>query len=237
MALTPDTGESFVREVDENLRRDQMRDTAKRYGTWIVIGVVLFLIAVGGYLFWQNRQAKIASEQSETLSAALDKIGSGNTKGAVAELTPLSDSNNDIVRASALLGRASVAAQQNNRAEAARLFNQVAADESLPQALRDVGTVRAVATEYDQMKPDHVIAKLAPLAKPGQPFFGTAGEMTAMAMLAKNDRAGAGALFQRIAADAQVPETIRSRAVQIAGSLGVDATASMPGDPSAAPAL
>lgn len=237
MALTPDTGESFVREVDENLRRDQMRDTAKRYGTWIVIGVVLFLIAVGGYLFWQNRQAKIASEQSETLSAALDKVGTNNVKGAVAELTPLSDSNNDIVRASAILARASLAVRQNNRAEALRLFNQVAADESLPQPLRDLGTVRAVAIEYDQVTPDQVIAKLAPLAKPGQPFFGTAGEMTAMAMLAKNDRAGAGALFQRVAADAQVPETIRSRAVQIAGSLGVDATASMPGDPSAAPAL
>lgn len=237
MALTPDTGESFVREVDENLRRDQMRDTAKRYGTWIVIGVVLFLIAVGGYLFWQNRQAKIASEQSETLSTALDKVGANDVKGAVAELTPLSDSNNDIVRASAILARASLAVRQNNRAEALRLFNQVAADESLPQPLRDLGTVRAVAIEYDQVKPDQVITRLAPLAKPGQPFFGTAGEMTAMAMLAKNDRAGAGALFQRIAADAQVPETIRSRAVQIAGSLGVDATASMPGDPSAAPAL
>lgn len=237
MALTPDTGESFVREVDENLRRDQMRDTAKRYGTWIVVGVVLFLIAVGGYLFWQNRQAKIASEQSETLSTALDKVGANDVKGAVAELTPLSDSNNDIVRASAILARASLAVRQNNRAEALRLFNQVAADESLPQPLRDLGTVRAVAIEYDQVKPDQVITRLAPLAKPGQPFFGTAGEMTAMAMLAKNDRAGAGALFQRIAADAQVPETIRSRAVQIAGSLGVDATASMPGDPSAAPAL
>ncbi len=237
MALTPDTGESFVREVDENLRRDQLRSTAERYGTWIVAGIVLFLAVVGGYLYWQYRQDAQAAEQSETLSSALDKIGGGNSKGATAELTPLSDSSNDVVRASALLARASIAVQANNRAEALRLFNQVAEDGSLPQPLRDLGTVRSVAVQYDQIKPDEVIAKLAPLAKPGLPFFGTAGEMTAMAMLAKNDRAGAGALFARIAADQQVPETIRSRAVQIAGSLGVDATASMPGDPAAAPAL
>jgi hypothetical protein len=31
-----------------------------------------------------------------------------------------------------------------------------------------------------------------------------------------------------MAADNQVPNTIRSRAVQIAGTLGVDATASLP---------
>ena len=57
-----------------------------------------------------------------------------------------------------------------------------------------------------------------------------------MAMLAKGDRAGAGQLFARIAADKQVPQTIRARAVQIAGSLGVDATASLPGMPGATPA-
>ena len=91
-------------------------------------------------------------------------------------------------------------------------------------------------TEYDQLKPDEVIARLSPLAEPGKPFFGTAGEMIGMAMLAKGDRNGAGQLFARIAADKQVPESIRSRAVQFAGSLGVDATASMPVDPAATPA-
>jgi hypothetical protein len=38
----------------------------------------------------------------------------------------------------------------------------------------------------------------------------------------------AGRLFAAIAADDTVPDTIRSRAVQIAGTLGIDATASLP---------
>ena len=53
--------------------------------------------------------------------------------------------------------------------------------------------------------------------------------MTALALLKQNKKAEAGRLFATIAADTQVPETIRSRAVQVAGTLGVDATASMPG--------
>jgi hypothetical protein len=57
-----------------------------------------------------------------------------------------------------------------------------------------------------------------------------------MAMLAKGDRAGAGQLFAKIAADPKVPQSIRARAVQIAGSLGVDATASLPGMPGSPPA-
>ena len=236
MANPTDPAESFVREVDENLRRDQMRDLAKSYGKWLVAALVLFLAAVGGYLYWQDRQEKQAIADSETISAALDKLASGNAKGAQADLVPLSDSSNDVTRATALLGRASLALRQNDRKAASDLFKQVAADDGLPQAYRDLATVRLTLTEYDQLKPDEVIARLSPLAQPGKPFFGSAGELVAMAMLAKGDRAGAGQLFAKLAADPQVPQTIRLRAVQIAGSLGVDATASLPGMPGAIPA-
>jgi hypothetical protein len=236
LALPPDTAESFVREVDENLRRDQMRDLAKSYGKWLVAAVVLFLAAAGGYLYWQERQEKQAIADSETLSAALDKIGSGNAKAAQAELTPLSESSNDVTRASALLGRASLALRQSDRKAASDLFKQVAADDSLPQPFRDLATVRGTMTDFDSLKPDEVIQRLSPMAQPGNPYFGSAGEMTAMAMLAKGDRNGAGQLFAKIAADKQVPGTIRSRAAQIAGSLGVDATAVLPSDLAAPPA-
>ena len=213
-----------------------MRDMAKSYGKWIVAAVILFLAAIGGYLFWQDRQQKQAAEQGETLSAALDKAGSGNIKGAQTDLAPLGDSSNDIVRASAELARAALALRQNDRKTAIDIYQRLAADDGLPQPYRDLATVRGTMTEYDSIKPDEVIARLSPLAQQGKPFFGTAGEMVALAMLAKGDRNGAGQLFARLAADRQVPETIRSRAVQFAGSLGVDATASLPLDPAAIPA-
>lgn len=237
MALPTDPAETFVREVDENLRRDQLRDMAQAYGKWIIAAVVLFLAAIGGYLYWQHRQDQQAIANSEAMSAALDKVGSGNVNGAVADLIPLSESSNDVTRATALLGRASLAIQQSDRKTASDLYKQVAADDGLPQPFRDLATVRGTMVDFDAMKPDEVIARLKPLVEAGKPFFGTAGELTAMAMLAKGDRAGAGQLFAKIAADRQVPETIRNRAVQVAGSLGVDASASLSGDPAATPAL
>jgi hypothetical protein len=236
LALPTDPAESFVREVDENLRRDQMRDIAKSYGKWIIVAVILFLAAVGGYLFWQDRQQKQAAEQGEALSAALDKAGAGNVKAAQTELAPLSESSNDVVRASAELARAALALRQNDRKTAIDIYHRLAADSGLPQPYRDLATVRGTMTEYDGLKPDEVIARLSPLAEQGKPFFGSAGEMVALSMLAKGDKNGAGQLFARIAADKQVPQTIRSRAVQFAGSLGVDATASLPLDPAAIPA-
>ena len=236
MALPSDPAETFVREVDENLRRDQMRDMAKAYGKWIVAAAILFLIAIGGYLYWQNRQQQQASQESETMAAALDKAEAGNAKGALADLAPIEQSSSDVNRASARLAHAALALRQNDRKTAIDIYRDLAADDGLPQPYRDIATIRGAMTEYDSLKPDEVIARLSPLAKPGKPFFGSAGELVAMAMLAKGDRAGAGQLFAKIAADPKVPQSIRARAVQIAGSLGVDATASLPGMPGSPPA-
>jgi hypothetical protein len=236
LALPTDPAEAFVREVDENLRRDQMADMAKSYGRWIIAAVILFLAAVGGYIYWQHRAQSQAVADSEALSAALDQVAGANLKRAQTDLTALGDSSNDITRASALLGRAAVALKQNDRKTAIDLYKQIEGDSGLPQPYRDLATVRRTMTEFDSLKPDEVIARLSPLAEPGKPFFGSAGEMTGMAMLAKGDNKGAGQLFAKIAEDKQVPQSIRARAVQLAGSLGVDATAAMPVDPAATPA-
>ena len=83
MALPSDPAETFVREVDENLRRDQMRDMAKAYGKWIVAAVVLFLIAIGGYLYWQNQQREQASQRTRFCEEPAGTIAPGAKQDAV----------------------------------------------------------------------------------------------------------------------------------------------------------
>ena len=68
-----------------------------------------------------------------------------------------------------------------------------------------------------------VAAQLQPLAQPANAWFGSAGELLAMAYLEQGKRAEAGRLFAEIARTETVPNPIRSRARQMAGVLGVDA--------------
>ena len=228
MALPPDTADSFVREVDENLRRDQMADRAKRYGGVAIAAVVAFLLGVAGYLYWQSREQKAAEAGTEQLSTTLQDIGTGKVAAAPGTLEALGQSDAEGVRATAALTRAALALSQGNRKLAASVYAEIAADKGLAQPYRDLATVHGTALEFDSLKPDEVIARLQPLAEPGQPFFGSAGEMIGMALLAKGQKPAAAQLFARIAADKGVPDSLRSRAVQVAGSLGLDASASLP---------
>lgn len=220
--------ETFLREVDENLRRDQMQDFFKRYGTWLIIAVVLFLAASGGFIWWKQHEVKRSAAEVEKLAAIYKDIGSGKVDQAPQQLDELSKSGSKAVRASALFARAALALQQNDNKLAISTYKSIADDDGLPKPYRDAALVRQTALEFDQLQPGDVIARLQPLAKPGEPWFGSAGEMTALALVKQGKRQEAGQLYLAIAKDPGVPETIRARAIQVAGSLGVDASSALP---------
>ena len=229
MATTPDdTSEAFLREVDENLRRDQAQAFAKRYGTLIAGAILLFIAAVGGWMYWQDHQSKAAAVDSEALSSAMNDIVAKKDAAAIPKLDKLTQSSSKGIATEAKLTLAAEAINDNRRAAAIAIYRGIAADSSAAQPFRDIATLRLASMEFDTIKPEDVIARLAPLAKPGGPWFGSAGELTAMAMLKMGRKAEAGRLFAAIAADKNVPDTIRSRAVPMAGTLGIDASASLP---------
>jgi hypothetical protein len=228
LALPPDSSETFLKEVDENLRRDQFQTFFKTYGGWIAGAVVLFLAAVGGWIYWEQHQKEQSAAESEELHAVFGDIADQQLKTVPQQLDKLDGSGNDIVKGSAMLAEAAIALDKNDRAAAIAKYREIAAEEDLPQAYRDLGTIRLTALEFDAIAPQQVISRLEPLAKSGNPWFGSAGEMTALAYLKQGKKTEAGRMFAAVAADRQVPRTIRSRAVQIAGTLGVDASASLP---------
>jgi hypothetical protein len=228
LALPTDPAESFVREVDENLRRDQARDFLKKNGPWIVGAILLFLAAVAGALYWKDSQSKNAGAETERLNQVMTALGAGQVGNSDQQMAALEKSKSEGVSTAARLTRAALALQKSDRKSAIEQYRAVANDDGLAQPYRDLATVRLTALEFDQLKPDEVIARLKPLTVAGNPWFGSAGELTAMALIKQGKKDEAGRMFAAMAADPKVPDTIRSRAVQIAGTLGVDATASLP---------
>ena len=227
MAQPPDITETFVREVDENLRRDRLQDFFKEKGGWVAAAVILFLAASGAFIWYQQHRQQRAEAQVEQLAQIYKDIGVGNTAKVPQQLEDLSHSGSKAVRASALFTRAAFALQQNDQKLALASYKAIRDDSSLPDSYRDAALVRETALEFDQLQPQQVIARLEPLAKPGNPWFGSAGEMTALALIKQGKNKEAGQLFASIAKDKDAPSAVRNRAVQIAGSLGVDASAAL----------
>ena len=213
----------FLREVDEALRQDQMLGFFKRYARHLIAALVLGLAGFAGYLWWQDSQIQEAEQRAEAFVIALDHLNAERLAEADGKLNPLANEEGVASAAAAKLLRAGIALERNRDKEAIALYAEVAADTEAPQAYRDLATVREVAAKFDTMKPEAVIARLKPLAVPGKPWFGVAGELVGIAYLKQDRKDLAGPLFARIAKDKDLPETLRERVRQLAGSLGVDA--------------
>lgn len=212
----------FLREVDDALRQDEMANLFKRFGVPVIAAVVLGLLGLGGYLWWQHSQQTAANERGEKLVMALDQLEAGHLDTADKQLAPI-EKEGGASEIAAKFARAGIALEQGRTDEAIGLFSEVAADEKAPKPYRDLATIRKAAAGFDKMKPEEVVDLLKPLAVPGNPWFGPAGELLGMAYLKQGKEDLAGPLFAQIARDEDSPESLRARTRQLAGLLGVDA--------------
>ena len=228
MAIKPADNESFYREVDEELRKAQMTGIWRRYGWLIVGGVVLLLAAIGGFIYWQYRQEVRQGEYGERLTGLFADIEANRTAGVPAKLEAIAAEGGPGYRAAALLTKADVAIQNGRDAEAVAAFKAVAGDEEIARPYRDLALIRQTALEFDTLAPGVVVERLTPFAVAGNPWFGSAGEMVALSHLKQNQPRLAAPIFAAMAKDEGVPPSIRSRAVQMAGALGIDAIQEAP---------
>ena len=122
----------------------------------------------------------------------------------------------------AQLVEANLLGEDGDTKKSLALYAKVAGDDSLPQTFRDLALIRQVSAEFDTIPPQQVVDRLKPLATPGHPWFGSAGELTALAYVKMGKENLAGPIFAQIAKQEDLPQTLRSRAQQMAGALGVD---------------
>lgn len=225
MAIKPANNESFYREVDEELRKDQLTGIWKRYGLLIGGGILLLLAAIAGYLWWQQRQVAEAGERGARLVAAFEDVQRGKSKEATVKLDGLATEDAEGVRAAALLTKADLAIQDGKLPAAIATFKSIADNPELAEPFRQLALVRQTTLEFDRLPPAEVVRRLQPLAVAGGPWFGSAGELVAIAHMKAGQPGRAAPIFAAMAKDETLPSSLRSRAVQMAGSLGVDAVA------------
>lgn len=223
MAVKPREDETFLREVQDELRRDRARSFFERYGWYVVGAVALLLAAVGGFIWWQRDQEARAGAASEKLVQVVEQIAQKNVRAAAPTIDELAASERDGYRVAALFARANAQIATNAVPAAVATLGAIAADADAPQPYRDAALIHQTLLQYDSMTPGQVVERLRPYARAGNPWFGTAGELVALALMQGGRNEQAAQMLGALARDRNVPDSVRARAIQLASSLGVDA--------------
>jgi hypothetical protein len=211
MANDDRQSEQFIREVDEEFRRAQLKAVWDRFAP-LIIGTCVIIVAVTagyrGYVWWQERQA---AEAGDRYMAALTALESGNTAEAEADLAAIAEEGAGGYPALARLGLAGAKAEAGEGQEAITAYDQVAADSGVAPALRDLARVRAGLIALDMRDFAGATERVAPLNNAGNPWRHTAREILGTAAYASGDPAGAREIFTEIQQDAETPADLWAR--------------------------
>jgi hypothetical protein len=198
-------------EVDEDVRRDQLKKLWDRYSIYIVAGALLIIAAVGGWRGYQYLEAKKAAEAGSAFDKAVELSDANKHAEAEAAFTELAAKAPSGYRTLARLRAAAEAASRDPKA-AAKSYDDIAADRSVGAPEQDLARVRAAELLLESSSYPTMLQRLEPATAPGATFRHSARELLALSAWRAGDTTAARQWLDLIANDGETPPSLRSRA-------------------------
>ncbi len=204
--------DSFIREVDEELRQDRIHGLWNRYGWLLIAAAVLVVVATAAWRGWLYYSENRAAAAGDAFVSAIELADEGKRDEAIAALEELEADSHGAYPILAKLRVAGELEEQDKKAEAMAAYDAIAADTSVDEAFRSVASLRAGLIAVDLEGYDAVKARLEPLAVAGGYYRHLAREGLGLSAWKSGEEAEAVKWFQAIADDAESGSNIRSRA-------------------------
>jgi len=205
-------------EVDEDVRRDQLKKLWDKYSIYFIALMVLIVAAVGGWRGYQYLEAKKAAEAGAAFEKAVELSEQGKHAEAETAFSDLAAKAPAGYRTLARLRAAAEAASRDPKA-AAKLYDDISADRSVGGEWQDLARIRAAGLLVDSASYADMQQRLEASAAPKSTFRHTARELLALSAWRNNDTTAARKWLDAIAEDGETPPGLRSRAEALAALL------------------
>ena len=205
-------------EVNEEVRRDQLKKLWDQYSIYIIAGALLIIAAVGGWRGYQYLEAQKAAEAGAAFDKAVELSEQNKHAEAEAAFNDLAAKAPWGYRMLARMRAAAEVATRDPQA-AAKMYDDIAADRSVGTEQRELAKVRAAGLLLEKETYPNMLTRLEASAAPGATFRHTARELLALSAWRANDAAAARKWLDLIAGDGETPPSMRSRAEALQGLL------------------
>jgi hypothetical protein len=198
-------------EVDEEVRREQLKKLWDKYSIYVVALAILIVAGVGGWRGYQYLEAKKAAEAGAAFERAAelsDQNKHAEAEAAFADLAAKGPSGYRIL--ARLRTAAEIAAR--DKAAAAKMFDDIAADSYVGTSERDLARIRAAQLLLETTSYPNMLQRLEPAAGKDGAFRHSARELLALSAWRANDPTATRQWLDMIANDGDTPPGLRSRA-------------------------
>jgi hypothetical protein len=197
-------------EVDEEVRRDQLKRLWERYSIFIVGLAILIVAGIGGwrgYEYYVGKKAAVAGAAFENAVVLSEQGKFTEAETAFAKVATEAPAGYQVLSRF----RAAAALAQTKPADAVKAYDAIAADSSIGQTYQDLAAVRAGLLLVDSTTLADLQKRLDPIAAPSRTFRHTAREVLALSAWRNHDAAAAKRYIDMIAGDGETPPGARAR--------------------------
>jgi hypothetical protein len=198
-------------EVDEEVRRERLKQFWDRYSLLIIAACVLVVLGIGawrGYQWYVDRQAAAVGARFEAAATLMEQGKTAEAETAFSQIA--ADAPGGYVTLARF--RAAQALAAKDKQAAVKAYDALAQDGSLQPLWQDLAGLRAALLLADTAQLSEMQRRLAPLAESGRPYRHSARELLALSAWHNNDVATAKKYLDMMAQDAETPPGVRSRA-------------------------
>ncbi len=193
------------------MRRERLKKLWDRYSVLIILAVVLIVAGVGGWRGYDYLETKKAQDAGAAFEAAVTLSDDNKPAEAEAAFNKIVAEGPKGYRTLARLRAAAESAKRDPKA-AAQFFDAIAADSSVGVVEQDLAKIRAAGLLMESLSFPDMMQRLEPVAAAGRTYRHTARELLALSAWRNNDTTATRQWLDAIAADAQTPPSMRSRA-------------------------
>ena len=203
--------DSFIREVDEELRSDRMQAFWSRYGKIVIAIAALIILGTAGYRYYEYSTTAKAQATGDAFMAAVSLADEGKREEAIAAFDALEKEAGPAYRTMARLRAASETAALGDTKLAIEKFDAIWADGSAEQNLRSIARIRAGMLMVDEGSVSDVESRVQSLTGPDAPYRNSALEALGLAYFKAGDLKSAHEKFDEISKSARVTGAMRQR--------------------------
>lgn len=207
-----DRNDSLLREVDEELRREQLEKLWQKYGAYALIVAALIVVGIGGSKWLEARRLAAAEAAGTAYQAAIADLTAGKNSEAAKALEALAKDGPAGYAQLAELRLAGTALKEGRTADALAAFESVAKNRSADGLLRGFAQLQAASLRLADADFTEMQNRLNDLISADGPWRGNARELLGVAALKAGRADEARKAFEQLLGERAVPPSIVERA-------------------------
>jgi hypothetical protein len=227
-------GDSLLREVDEELRREQMQKLWERYNGVVLGAAALIVLAVGGVKILESRRIAAMETAGAAYAAALKLNEENKAADAGTAFEKIAESGPAGYQALAKLQLAGASAKAGKTAEAIATYQSIIDAPGADSLLRNFAQLQIATLKLGQADFTEQQNRLTPLISDDSPFKVTARELLGLSAFKVGKFDEARKNFEPLLIDPKASRGMQERIKIVMGEIARAETAKA--EPAKAPA-